>query len=60
MIKTITRMIADTRAATAVEMGLVVALLVVAVMGAMQAFAGEAINLWDDIAAKSRDANSRP
>jgi len=37
----------DTRGATAIEYGLIVALIVIACMGALQLVAGETIEMWD-------------
>lgn len=39
----------DTRGATAVEYGLILALIVIAMMGALGAFATENANMWDSI-----------
>jgi pilus assembly protein Flp/PilA len=39
----------DTSGATAVEYGLIVALIVVAMLGSMQLFANETIAMWDHV-----------
>jgi len=40
----------DTQAATAVEYGLIVSMIVLAMIGALQGVAGETISMWDGIA----------
>ncbi len=42
--------IKDERAATAVEYGLILALVFLAMIGGVRAFATSAINMWDDVA----------
>ena len=44
------RMLADERGATAVEYGLIVSLIVLAMLGALGQVAGATTNLWDTIA----------
>jgi len=41
----------DTRAATAVEYGLIISMIVLAMVGALQGVAGETISMWDGVAA---------
>ena len=45
----------DTRGATAVEYGLIIAMIVLAMLGALQGVAGKTISMWDGI---SRDVIS--
>lgn len=40
----------NTRAATALEYGLIASLIVIAMVGAMAAFAGKANSMWGNIA----------
>ena len=42
MRKTMRRILRDNKAATAIEYGLIVSLLVIAILGALNSFAGEA------------------
>lgn len=44
------KLLTDRRGATAVEYGLIAALLVVAVIGALVAFAGATIDIWNNVA----------
>ncbi|CAM3229811.1 Flp family type IVb pilin [Sphingomonas antarctica] len=39
----------DNRAATAIEYGLIVSLIVVAIIGALQGFAGKTISMWTNV-----------
>ena len=47
----------DTRGATAVEYGLVLAMIVLAMLGALQGVAGETVSMWDGIADDVESAN---
>lgn len=47
-----TRMIKDERGATAVEYGLILALVFLAMVGAVSQFANTSIQLWTDIEEK--------
>ena len=42
--------IKDERAATAVEYGLILALVFLAMIGGVRAFANSTINMWDNVA----------
>lgn len=44
------RMLADERGATAVEYGLIVSLIVLAMLGALGRVAGTTTNLWNTVA----------
>lgn len=46
------RMIGDERGATAIEYGLILALIVLAIMVALHSFADATINMWDNVAEK--------
>ena len=47
MIKTcVNRLLRDQRGATAIEYGLICALISMAAIGAMRSFAGESITMW--------------
>lgn len=43
------RLAQDERAATAIEYGLIVALIAVAIIGSLNFFAGETIGMWDHV-----------
>ena len=44
--------------ATAVEYGLILALIVLAMLGALRAFAGASIGMWEDVSARTAAAIS--
>jgi pilus assembly protein Flp/PilA len=46
----------DERGATAIEYGLILSLVVIAIIGSLSAFADETTGMWNDIEQKSRDA----
>lgn len=46
----------DSRGTTAVEYGLIAALIVMVMLGAMSAFARETITLWNTVSDKSAEA----
>lgn len=48
--------LADERGATAVEYGLILALIVIAMIGALSSFADAAVAMWTDVEQKSADA----
>ena len=48
---TLRRLLADDRGATAIEYGLIAALIVVAMMGGLRALGGGAGGMWSNIAA---------
>jgi pilus assembly protein Flp/PilA len=57
MLKDILRSIADdTSGATAVEYGLIISLIVLAIIGSLQAVAGETIEMWQTIQAEGTQA----
>ena len=45
----LTRLFKDNRGATAIEYGLIVSLIVIAMIGGMGSFADNAILMWDNI-----------
>ena len=47
----------DNRAATAIEYGLIVSLIVIAIIGALQGFAGKAILMWTNVSAAVSSAS---
>ena len=47
---------ADEHGATAVEYGLIVSLIVIAMISALQGVASETINMWSDIETTANDA----
>ena len=50
MIKQLRQFLADRRGATAVEYGLIIALMVLAMMVGLSTFADTAINMWEMVA----------
>ena len=50
------RLLTDRSGATAIEYGLILALIVLAMIGALSAFSGESQLTWNTIAQKTRDA----
>ena len=53
------RVFRDEHGATAIEYGLILALIVIAIMGAVSGVAGETIDMWGDVSAKSQAAMSQ-
>ena len=47
----------DERGATAVEYGLIVSLIVIAMIGALNGVANETIDMWSDVRTKTEDAS---
>ena len=47
----------DRSGATAVEYGLIVALIVIAMISALNTFANETINMWDRVTGSMEDVN---
>ncbi|AKM10395.1 Flp family type IVb pilin [Croceicoccus naphthovorans] len=62
MLNTILKFLDDENGATAVEYGLICAMLVIAMMTALNGVAGETIKMWTKITDSSRTAmqNSNP
>ena len=52
------KLIRDQKGATAVEYGLIVALIVLAMMAGLSQFAGTTIRMWNDIAANVSGSSS--
>ena len=50
------RLLGDCNGATAIEYGLILAMIVLAMMASLSAFAGESILTWDTVAQKTHDA----
>lgn len=46
----------DDRGTSAVELGLICALIILAMLGAIQGFAGESIKMWETVKEKSDSA----
>lgn len=46
----------DKKGATAIEYGLICALIVIAAIGAIHALAGTTIGMWADVSSKTHDA----
>jgi pilus assembly protein Flp/PilA len=56
--KFIKRLQRDTRGATAIEYGLIISLIVIAMISAMQGFANEAIGMWGNVEDQYETANN--
>jgi pilus assembly protein Flp/PilA len=52
MLKGLRRLCADSKGATAVEYGLIVALIVLAMLASLQSFAAGSIAMWNDVESK--------
>lgn len=52
------RLLRDTRGATAIEYGLIVSLIVIAIIASMQGFANSTIAMWGNVDAAVSDANN--
>jgi pilus assembly protein Flp/PilA len=50
-MRSVVRLIRDTRAATAIEYGLIVALIVIAMIAGLQIFASGTIGMWNAVSA---------
>ena len=50
------RLLRDTLGATAIEYGLILALLFIAMVGSLQGFAGENQNTWNSVSTAMADA----
>ena len=48
-MKRFARLVRDTKGATAIEYGLIVALIVIAMIGGLKLFAGNAISMWNNV-----------
>lgn len=57
LVKTFIRLGKDERAATAVEYGLILALIVLAMMAALQSVASTTINMWNNVSTQVGGAN---
>ena len=58
MTKFIKRLFSDRSGATAIEYGLILALIVLAMLSALQAFADGTITMWETVSTKTADAIS--
>jgi len=58
MVKFLNKLGRDTRGATAVEYGLIVALIFLAMIGSVQTFGSEAILMWNKVTTTVRTATS--
>lgn len=52
------RIVADTSGATAIEYGLIVSLIVIAMIVSLQGVAAETIDMWQNVEAKTKEANA--
>jgi pilus assembly protein Flp/PilA len=49
----------DNAGATAVEYGLILAMIFLAMIGAIQVFSNETIKMWNDVASKMENASKK-
>jgi pilus assembly protein Flp/PilA len=52
MLRGLRRICTDRKGATAIEYGLIVALVVLAIMSSLQLFASNSIAMWNDVSTK--------
>ena len=52
------RLLVDRRAATAVEYGLIVSLIVIAMVAALQSVASQTIGMWNSVSSRVTQASS--
>ena len=52
------RLLRDTRGATAIEYGLIVSLIVIAMISAMQGFANSTITMWGNVEQQVKNASN--
>lgn len=57
MISRLRKLIADRCGATAVEYGLILAMIVLAMIGALQSLAGTTTAMWTEVSQKVRNAS---
>lgn len=58
MIRLLGKLFCDARGATAVEYGLILSLVVLAMMGALITFADTSIEMWNNVSTSVREASS--
>ncbi|ARU16412.1 Flp family type IVb pilin [Croceicoccus marinus] len=58
MTTMISRLLQDEQGATAIEYGLLCALIAIATLGALQSFAGSTITMWMRVSSETLDANA--
>ena len=52
MFRGLRRICADTKGATAIEYGLIISLIVLAIMSSLNLFASNSIAMWNDVSTK--------
>ena len=57
MIRALGKLVRDRRGGTAIEYGLILALVVLAMMAALINFAGASIDIWSNVASKVTNAS---
>jgi len=60
MGRLISRICKDERGATAVEYGLIISLIVLAMISALMQMAGSTVNMWEGVSNKVETASERP
>jgi pilus assembly protein Flp/PilA len=59
MVRRICKLLSDVRGATAIEYGLIVSLIVIAIIGALVQVAGTTIGIWSDVSTNVTDSSGR-
>ncbi|MEA1013109.1 Flp family type IVb pilin [Sphingosinicella sp. LY1275] len=59
MVRRICKLLSDIRGATAIEYGLIVSLVVIAIIGAIVQVAGTTIGIWTDVSTNVTESSGR-
>ncbi|WP_324749907.1 Flp family type IVb pilin [Sphingomonas sp. LY54] len=57
MVRRICKLLSDIRGATAIEYGLIVSLIVIAIIGALVQVAGTTVGIWSDVSANVTESS---
>lgn len=55
---TIKRLLRDKRGATAIEYGLIISLIVIAIVASINSFAGQEVTMWNNVSSQASTAMS--
>ena len=59
MVRRISKLLSDIRGATAIEYGLIISLVVIAIIGALVQVAGTTIGIWTDVSTNVTESSGR-
>lgn len=59
MVRRICKLLSDIRGATAIEYGLIVSLIVIAIIGALVQVAGTTIGIWTEVSTNVTESSGR-